>query len=207
MMSGNQYLCRFCLLCFFLVALLVVSFYLTYRPIAPRYYVTAFTLNSASTLNSSAAYFGLSVANKNKELGIYHDDLALNLSFPSASPNFSSSAVVPGFYQGRKKTASKTGSFAGGRRWPPPANLSAVLRVDLRTAVRFQAVAWRTRRRAVSVGAEVEVGADGTMTAGDWIRLRSGAPRAGFRRCGTGGVPPPRSILAVAFGGFSAIVF
>ncbi|KAG6482177.1 protein NDR1-like [Zingiber officinale] len=200
-MSGNQYLCRCFILCFFLVALLAVSFYFTYRPIAPRYYVAAFVLNS------SAASFGLSVDNQNKKLGIYHDDLALALSFPSVSPNFSSSAVVPGFYQGHKKTATKTGSFAGGRGWAPPANRSEVLRVDLRTEVRFQAMAWRTRRRAVSVGAAVEVGANGTMTAEDWIRLRSGAPRAGFRRGGTGGAPLSWSILAVAFCGFAVIVF
>ncbi|XP_074567269.1 protein NDR1-like [Curcuma longa] len=200
-MSGNQYLCRFCLLCLFLVALLSVSLYLTYRPNDPSYCVTSFLLSS------SAASFGLSVENENKELGIYHDDLALALalSFPSDSPNFTSSAVVPGFYQGHKKTASKTGSFAGGRGWPPPANRS--VRVDLRTAVRFQAVGWRTRRHAVSVGAEVKVGADGMMPAGDSIELRSGAPRAGFRCGGTGCTPLLRSILAVAFGGCAALVF
>ncbi|RZS16773.1 hypothetical protein BHM03_00048812 [Ensete ventricosum] len=185
-MSGSHGLCRFCLLFLLTILFLALLFYLTYRPIKPRYYLTAFSLllnssSSASGAGAVVASFELAVKNRNKELGVYHDDLGLSLSLSRFNSSPSATAVVPGFYQGHQRTASKAGFFSPSSSskgpWAAVANSSAVLRIAVETAVRYKAVAWRSRRHRVSLAAEVAIDREGKKTVEDRIRFHSGAPR------------------------------
>ncbi|CAD5179085.1 unnamed protein product [Musa acuminata subsp. malaccensis] len=213
-MLGSHGLCRFCLIFLLTIVFLVLLFYLTYRPIKPRYYLTAFSLllNSSSSSSSSApgagaavASFELAIKNRNKELGVYHDDLGLSLSLPPFNSSSSATAVVPGFYQGHQRTASKAGFFilssssSSKRPWPAVANGSAVLRIAVESAVRYKAVAWRSRRHRVSLAAEVAIDGEGKKTA-DRIRFHSCAPRV---YCD---VPFRHSIIAVVLVAFAALM-
>ncbi|RRT33410.1 hypothetical protein B296_00056118 [Ensete ventricosum] len=199
-MSGSHGLCRFCLVFLLTILFLALLFYLTYRPIKPRYYLTAFSLllnssSSASGAGAVVASFELAVKNRNKELGVYHDDLGLSLSLSRFNSSPSATAVVPGFYQGHQRTASKAGFFSPSSSSKGPsagffspsssskgpsaavANSSAVLRIAVETAVRYKAVAWRSRRHRVSLAAEVAIDREGKKTVEDRIRFHSGAPR------------------------------
>ncbi|CAL9121266.1 unnamed protein product [Musa textilis] len=210
-MSASHGLCRFCLIFVLTIVFLALLFYLTYRPIKPGYYLTAFSLllNSSSSSAPGAgavvASFELAIKNRNKELGVYHDDLGLSLSLPPFNSSSSATAVVPGFYQGHHRTASKPGLFkpsssSSKRPWAAVANGSAVLRIAVESAVRYKAVAWRSRRHRVSLAAEVAIDREGKKTAEDRIRFHSGAPRlcrdAPFRH----------SITAVVLVAFAALM-
>ncbi|THU50729.1 hypothetical protein C4D60_Mb06t23390 [Musa balbisiana] len=211
-MSGSHGLCRFCLVFLLTIVFLALLFYLTYRPIKPRYYLTAFSLllNSSSSSAPGAgavvASFEVTIKNRNKELGVYHDDLGLSLSLPPFNYSSSATAVVPGFYQGHQRTASKAGFFnlssssSSKRPWAAVANGSAVLRIAVESAVRYKAVAWRSRRHRVSLAAQVAIDGEGKKTAEDRIRFHSGAPRV---YCD---VPFRHSIIAVVLVAFAALM-
>ncbi|XP_065045929.1 protein NDR1-like [Musa acuminata AAA Group] len=213
-MLGSHGLCRFCLIFLLTIVFLVLLFYLTYRPIKPRYYLTAFSLLLNSSSSSSApgagavvASFELAIKNRNKELGVYHDDLGLSLSLPPFNSSSSATAVVPGFYQGHQRTASKAGFFnlsssssSSKRPWAAVANGSAVLRIAVESAVRYKAVAWRSQRHRVSLAAEVAIDGEGKKTAEDRIRFHSCAPRV---YCDD---PFRHSIIAVVLVAFAALM-
>ncbi|CAL9095663.1 unnamed protein product [Musa acuminata var. zebrina] len=214
-MSRSHGLCRFCLIFLLTIVFLVLLFYLTYRPIKPRYYLTAFSLllNSSSSSSSApgagaaVASFELAIKNRNKELGVYHDDLGLSLSLPPFNSSSSATAVVPGFYQGHQRTASKAGFFnlsssssSSKRPWAAVASGSAVLRIAVESAVRYKAVAWRSRRHRVSLAAEVAIDGEGKKTAEDRIRFHSCAPRV---YCDD---PFRHSIIAVVLVAFAALM-
>ncbi|WOL15114.1 hypothetical protein Cni_G23895 [Canna indica] len=195
-MSSSRGPCGFCLTFLLAIGFLSLYIYVTYHAISPRYDLTVFSLSTNTSAGAAVASFELDVANRNKELGVYHDNLNLSLSFTysnSSSPP-SATAVVPGFYQGHRKTASKGGSFASspGRRWPTTKR-SAVLLVTLESAVRYKALAWRSRRHRIRVAAEVSVDSEGKEIANNRIRLRSGVPPVRFNDCFR------HSILAVVF--------
>ncbi|URE11454.1 disease resistance 1 [Musa troglodytarum] len=208
-MSASHGLCRFCLIFVLTIVFLALLFYLTYRPIKPVYYLTAFSLllnsSSSSAPGAVVASFELAIKNRNKELGVYHDDLGLSLSLPPFNSSSSATAVVPGFYQGHHRTASKEGFFnpsssSSKRPWAAVANGSAVLLIAVESAVRYKAVAWRSRRHRVSLAAEVAIDREGKKTAEDRIRFHSGAPRV----CRD--APFRHSITAVVLVAFAALM-
>ncbi|XP_020579495.1 protein NDR1-like [Phalaenopsis equestris] len=172
-MSESRGLCNCCAKFLISAGLTALVLWISFRFIKPRYYLVSFSLPTANS-SSLVASFQLEIENKNRQIGIYHDDIALDLF---AGPNLSSPLshfVVPAFYQGHLKTAEKPGNFSiiSGRNLTKFA-VESVFRVSANSAFRFKVLGWKSRHHAVSVAGEVEVDSDGKKTAKKGIRLSS----------------------------------
>ncbi|XP_008804376.2 protein NDR1-like [Phoenix dactylifera] len=191
-MSESGGLCRLCVGCQLTMGFIALFLWLSYRPIKPRFYVTSFSLAAAPNstasnppLSDPIASFVLEIENKNKEMGIYHDDLNVSLSFfpNSSSSAAAAAALIPAFYQGHQKTADKPGNFSGpGLRkerapWAAAVtNGTAVFRVGVESAFRYKVFGRKTRHHPVRLAGDVPVDAEGKKTGKKGIRLRSAAP-------------------------------
>ncbi|PKA48689.1 Protein NDR1 [Apostasia shenzhenica] len=166
-MSESGGLCQCCTKFVIAAGLTALALWLSFRPIKPRYYLVAFSL--AASNSSSVASFQIEIENKNRQHGIYYDDIALSLL---AGPNFSSplsNSLINAFYQGHRKTADKDGHFSGNRS----ATAASLFRVAANSSYRYKALFWKSRHHAVSIAAEVEVDRGGKKTAEKGIRLTS----------------------------------
>ncbi|XP_072988792.1 protein NDR1-like [Typha latifolia] len=185
--------CRCCLGVLLTLGFVALFLWLSYRPIKPRFYLTAFSLLPSPIVTdnlTALASFTLEIENKNKELGIDYDPISLSLSLNSTTTtNSSAAATIPGFYQGHQRTADKSGYFAGDGRTPAAraakvSNGSAVFRVVVESAIRYKTFARKGRRHKISVAGEVAVDKEGKKTGKKGIRLQSAAPPVAFRSCG-----------------------
>ncbi|KAL6975311.1 hypothetical protein U1Q18_024107 [Sarracenia purpurea var. burkii] len=136
-------------------------------------YVPALNKTANST-DSADIYFNLKLDNQNNGKGIYYD--ALNLTF-SYAPNTSfpvGNRTFSGFYQGHNKnTRRKDWVKTGG---VPP---SAVLRVNLETAVRFKIAFWKTKKHKLEVAADVQIDTSGKKVEKKGVKLKSSATTMG----------------------------
>ncbi|KAH0468900.1 hypothetical protein IEQ34_002132 [Dendrobium chrysotoxum] len=173
--SESRGLCNCCFKFLISAGLTVLIFWISFRFIKPRYYIVSFD-RPTTNYSSLFASFQLEIENKNRQIGIYHDEIALTLL---AGPNLSSPLshfVVPAFYQGHHKTAEKPGNFSGisdGNR--TRLARESVFRVLANSAFRFKVLGWKSRHHKVSVAGDVEVDAEGKKTATKGIRLSSSA--------------------------------
>lgn len=162
--------CRCCFSFIFTLGLTALFMWLSLRTSNPTckvrsLYIPALNRTLNDTTNKTL-YVTLRLENHNKDKGIYYDAINLNFTLPNATKPIAT-AVVPNFYQGHQKKATKS---AVGE--PKELNWTAVsnatysngtvhFRVDLVTAVRFKIMFWRTKRHGLRVGADVVVNDSG----------------------------------------------
>ncbi|GAB4846195.1 hypothetical protein Ancab_025193 [Ancistrocladus abbreviatus] len=185
--SADYGCCRCC--CSFIVTagFAALFMWLTLRPSKPTCSIEhfdVFALNkTATSARNNTIYFDLTLKNNNKDEGVYYDTLNLtfyykpNLTFPLANYTFS------GFRQGHQKHAQRVGTVeAGGSNWQGLAssavkvNGTAVFKVDLKTAVRYKIIFWKTKRHKLALGADLQVNAEGSLVRSrkKGVKLTSG---------------------------------
>ncbi|KAK8953366.1 hypothetical protein KSP40_PGU016790 [Platanthera guangdongensis] len=170
-MSESRGLCGCCAKFLISAAITALIIWISFRFTKPRYYLVAFSIPAP---NSSAvtASFRLEIENRNRQVGIYHDDIALTLL---AGPNLSSPVshfIIPKFYQGHLKTAEKLGNFSAAKNLTGFAG-DSVFRVSVESAYRFKVLGRKTSHHAVKASGTVEVDDGGEKTARKGIRLSS----------------------------------
>ncbi|KAF8109674.1 hypothetical protein N665_0093s0027 [Sinapis alba] len=187
---GGRNCCSCCFSFIFTAGLTSLFLWLSLRPDKPKcsieyFYLPALnkSLDSHSRLNTTLNFM-VRLTNPNKDQGIYYDDVHLSFSTNSSSlVNY----TVPRFYQGHKKKASKWGQTLPlnnqtvSRAVLP--NGSAVIRMDLKTHVRFKIVFWKTKRYGVEVGADVEVNGDGGKAHNKGIKMKKSDSSTRLRSC------------------------
>uniref|UniRef100_A0A1D1XVS2 Protein NDR1 n=1 Tax=Anthurium amnicola TaxID=1678845 RepID=A0A1D1XVS2_9ARAE len=174
--------CRWCTGFLFTLGLTAFFIWLSYRPVAPRYFIVEFQVPPLANPTAPAAgggkptvNFTLEVENKNKNMGICHDDIAVSLSYG----NQSRSVTIPGFYQGHHKTAERPMKADAG--WVPRLAASrdvaesgkAVFHVRVETGYRYKVMLRKGHHHWVKVGANVDVDVEGKKMARKGIRLTS----------------------------------
>lgn len=146
------------------------------------FYIPALNKTLNSTQNTTINIH-LKLDNGNKDKGINYD--AVNLTFyypPNNTQHPIGNKTIRQFYQGHKKKATKKESVdTRGVNWEEVSravsNRTVVFRVDLVTAVRIKIMWWRTKRRKLMVGGDVEVNDQGIKVKKKGIKLKSGAPK------------------------------
>ncbi|XAR67483.1 hypothetical protein NMG60_11002257 [Bertholletia excelsa] len=115
--------------------------------------------------------FDLKLDNEDWSRGIYYDALNITLFANRTLPVGSCS--FPGFYQGHGKATNRRATVVTGVSGLP----NGVFRLDLATAVRYKMTyGWKTSKRGLVVGADVEVDDSGEKVNKKAIRLSSSAP-------------------------------
>ncbi|GMI85287.1 non race-specific disease resistance 1 [Hibiscus trionum] len=141
------------------------------------------SLNIASNLTTDPTLsLTLRLVNPNQLKGIQYDPLNVTVyDFPNKS-NVIGNILLPGFYQGHRKKASKLGQGIANMTVALRAvsdNGTGVFRVDMATAVKFKTLLQYSKRHRIRVEADVVVNASGVKVDPKGIRLRSMAPKMG----------------------------
>ncbi|KAJ0966100.1 hypothetical protein J5N97_027238 [Dioscorea zingiberensis] len=170
MTEGGGGCCRCCTKLVLGLGLTTLILYLTYHPIRPRFFITAFSLTSG---NLTATY-SLEIENKNRQIAVLHDPITLSVSLPPGNLTAFADPIAA-FHQGHAKTADFDGSVSlpAGTWTSAVANVSAVVRVSVSSAFRYKVLAWKTRHHTVDVGGDVAVDKEGRKIAEKGIRLSS----------------------------------
>ncbi|CAN6458010.1 unnamed protein product [Victoria cruziana] len=174
-----------CVSFLFLLGLTVLFTWLAIRPKGPTISITALhmpALNRTSgggmrnaTSRNNTISMDIKLFNTNKDSGIYYD--GLNVSLLINGSNLVGQTPLPGFYQGRKKTAHKQAVFNGtGDGWEAvfreQYNASQVVfRVVLKTWVRYKVVFFNTGHHSGEYVGNVPVGMDGERVGKNGVRL------------------------------------
>ncbi|KAK8542686.1 hypothetical protein V6N13_136757 [Hibiscus sabdariffa] len=124
----------------------------------------------------------LRLVNPNQLKGIRYDPLNVTVyDFPNKS-DVIGNILMPGFYQGYRKKASKLGQGTANTTVAFRAvseNGTGYFRVDMATAVKFKTIYGYSKRHRIRVGADVVVNASGVKVDPKGIRLRSMTPKMG----------------------------
>ncbi|MBA0820390.1 hypothetical protein Gohar_022191 [Gossypium harknessii] len=141
------------------------------------------SLSSASNLTADPTLsLTLRLVNPNQLKGIKYDPLNVTVyDFPNKS-NVIGNILMPGFYQGHRKKATKPGQGTANTTVALRAvseNGTGVFRVDMATAVKFKTLYGYSKRHQIRIGADVVVNASGVKVDRKGIRLRSMAPKMG----------------------------
>lgn len=162
--------CRCCCKIIFSLGLTSLFLWLNLRTSNPRCSIQDFYLpaldKSVNSPHNTTLYFTLKLVNTNYDKGIYYDPLTVTIANKANTSDHIGTCIVPKFYQGNKKKARKNGTVKVDKRVLSRAVLpggTAVIRVDLATAVRFKIIAWRTKRRKIKVGGEMVVNDHGKI--------------------------------------------
>ncbi|XWS51933.1 hypothetical protein CRYUN_Cryun11dG0024400 [Craigia yunnanensis] len=177
---------RCCCSFIFTLGLTALFMWLSLRTSNPKCSILTFylpslnrTLNRTSDLTLSLT---LSLKNPNKDKGIKYDPLNVTVyDFPNKS-HILGHVWMPGFYQGHKKNAKKSGQGTANTKVALQAvyeNGTGVFRVDMATAVKFKIMFWYTKKHKIRVGADVVVNASGVTFDHKGIKLKSMAPKMG----------------------------
>ncbi|OWM88732.1 protein NDR1-like [Punica granatum] len=189
-MSQSGGCCKCCLSFILTVGLTVLFMWLTLRAEKPSCSIKNFYLpalnRSLSSPGNATIFMDLRLKNGNKEKGVYYDPINVTVRSFNDSKNSLWQGMVPGFYQGYQKKATKKVTVdTTGLNWTHVAarNDSAVFRVDLSTRVRFKIVFWKTKRHKLAVRANVTVNEFGAKNSKRDIKLKSGVAEIGIQ-CG-----------------------
>ncbi|GAV60667.1 hypothetical protein CFOL_v3_04196, partial [Cephalotus follicularis] len=174
--------CRF----IFSIGLTALFMWLSLRTSFPTCSIQYFyfpSLNkSLNTPKNTTLYFQLKLDNQNKDKGIYYDNINLTFVDKTNGSHLIGNTTINGFYQGYGKKAKKQGNVTtyGVDREAVfravSANGLAVFGVDLVTSVRFKIIFWKTGRRKMKVGGEIQVNDQGTkVNPKKGIKLKSNA--------------------------------
>ncbi|KAH1032611.1 hypothetical protein J1N35_044785 [Gossypium stocksii] len=141
------------------------------------------SLSGASNLTAERTLsLTLRLVNPNQLKGIKYDPLNVTVyDFPNKS-NVIGNILMPGFYQGYRKKATKPGQGTANTTVALRAvseNRTGVFRVDMVTAVKFKTFYGYSKRHKIRIGADVVVNASGDKVDRKGIRLRSMAPKMG----------------------------
>ncbi|XVF03973.1 hypothetical protein REPUB_Repub05bG0040200 [Reevesia pubescens] len=140
------------------------------------------SLNRTLNLTDPTLNLTLRLDNPNKDKGIKYDQLSVTVyDFPNKS-HVLGNILVPGFYQGRNKKATKPGQGTANTTLALRAvaeNGTGVFRVDMATSVKFKILFWYTKKHKIRVGADIVVNASGVQADRKGIRLKSIAPKMG----------------------------
>ncbi|XP_022753945.1 protein NDR1-like [Durio zibethinus] len=180
--------CRCCCSFIFTLGLTALFMWLNLRTSNPKCSIQTFYLSMPSlneTLNLTVdrtLNLTLRLDNPNKDKGIKYDTLNVTVyDFPNKS-HVLGNILVPGFYQGHKKKATKPVQGTANTTVALQVvyeNRMGVFRVDMATAVKFKIMFWYTKKHKISVGADVVVNSSGFKVEPKGIRLKSMAPKMG----------------------------
>ncbi|KAK4427866.1 hypothetical protein Salat_1555600 [Sesamum alatum] len=175
-----------------------IWFMLTFRIHMPKCHLQQLYLPSLDLSNGTAAaatinptlFFDLELENTMNDHSVRYSDINLTFYY-GPNRNFTiANYRVPGFYQGKEKTAYRrdvveTHDLPWDDAIRKVSNGStAVFRVDLVAKPTFRYWFWYSKRRWLRVGAKVEVDATGKKVKKEPIPLKSAAPHE--RRYGPG---------------------
>ncbi|XP_026460651.1 protein NDR1-like [Papaver somniferum] len=138
---------------------------------------TSLDFKNSKTINATIS-FEAKLKNENKEKGIYYDALNLTL-FYYYEKNLSflpiGNLLLPPFYQGREKTATRRNStqihgvpWDYARMKASEGNKSkapALFRVNLETKVRYKSLLWKSKRHKISESVNITVNEHGKSCA------------------------------------------
>ncbi|PIA31904.1 hypothetical protein AQUCO_04700042v1 [Aquilegia coerulea] len=162
--------CRCCTGFIFTSGLTALFLWLSLRPDSPTLSIEDFYLPALNkTLNDTSnttISFDFKLNNPNKDKGIYYNALNLTIYY---SHNFSllpvANYTIPRFYQGFKKKAHR-------KQTVPTVGLPLddairedlkVFRVDVKTAVRYKIIFWKTKHHSIKVGSNLTVNDMGAL--------------------------------------------
>ncbi|KAL2943833.1 Protein NDR1 [Bienertia sinuspersici] len=187
MVTEDTSCCRCC--CSFIFTLGLTALFLwlnlkTNNPTCSIENFDVFVLNKTAPnfiiKNNHTIRYDLKLNNKNnKDKGIYYD--TLNLTFyhkPNTSLITLGNATFDPFYQGHEKSTHRINTLdARGVKWENATAVTAKFRVELNTSVRFKIVFWKTKRRRLELGADLEVNDQGSLVKKKkkGVKLTSGA--------------------------------
>ncbi|XP_015577079.3 protein NDR1-like [Ricinus communis] len=182
--------CRCCCSFIFTLGLTALFMWLSLRPSKPKcllkkFYIPALN-HSLTPRGNTSLIFQLGLENTNKDKGVYYDPVNVTF-FDSPKRNHTvGNFVIPEFYQGHKKKATKGGeinltassAFDQDAVSRAVSNGSAVIRVDMATRVRYKIMAWKTKRYTITVGADINITDQGTIiNPKKGIKLKSSAAK------------------------------
>lgn len=181
--GANRSCCNFCCIFIFTSGLTALFLWLSLRASNPTCSIQRFDVpalnKTANTTSNHTIYFDLKLDNQNKDKGIYYDTLNLTFYYGANKSQPIGNFTVHSFYQGhRKNTHRKNLVDLYNVSFETASVLDSVskFRVDLKTAVRFKIMGFKTKRHKMVVGAQVEVNDSGQKAKKKGIKLKSGAP-------------------------------
>ncbi|XP_022717939.1 protein NDR1-like [Durio zibethinus] len=183
--SGNKGRCG-CCTSILTLGLAALSIWLYLRTSNPKCSIQTLYLPSLDrTLNLTTdptLNLTLRLDNPNQAKGIKYDPLIVTVyDFPNKS-SVIGNILMPGFYQGHKKKATKPGQGTANTTVALRAvseNGTGVFWVDMATSVKFKIMFWYTKKHKIRVGGDVVVNASGVKVDHKVIRLKSMAPKMG----------------------------
>ncbi|XP_065864581.1 protein NDR1-like [Euphorbia lathyris] len=158
--------CRCCCSFTLTLGLTALFLWLSLRPSKPKCALIKFNIaalnQSLQPPGNTTLIFQLRLENTNKDKGVNYDPVNVTF-YDSPSKNHTvANFIIPKFYQGHKKKASKGGepNATGLDRsavLKAISNGSAVFRVDLATSVKYKILFWTTKRYRIMVGADFNI--------------------------------------------------
>ncbi|KAG9454166.1 hypothetical protein H6P81_007070 [Aristolochia fimbriata] len=168
--------CRWCLGFHFTLGLIALFLWLSFRPSKPslsvkKFYVPA--LNDTGSANftvppkNATIAFTIRLKNRNKDKGVRYGDLNVSLFYldPNQTEIAAGNITVPGFYQGfdKAKMIAESVKPNGTQIWKAISGNAgrAKFKVMVATRVRYKIIAWRTKRKRLTLAADVQVDEQG----------------------------------------------
>ncbi|KAK9155854.1 hypothetical protein Sjap_003334 [Stephania japonica] len=173
----------------FSLGLAALFLWLSLRPSKPTFYIESFyvpalnkTASNDGQRRNTTMEFELLLKNRNKDSGIFYDQLNLTIYHGGDLSHPVANLSIPAFRQGKKKKAHRREAVAAaGVPWEAARREAAagggtVFRVGVATLLRYRIVFWKTRRYGMSVAGNVTVNASGLKSTEDGVKLSSSSP-------------------------------
>ncbi|EPS66769.1 hypothetical protein M569_08010 [Genlisea aurea] len=153
-------ICSIVLALLFFVALIFFILWLSLRPHRPHFYVDRLSVSPA------AIDYGITSRNDNENIGIYYHSVQVTVFYNDQTIAAASPPVFP-FFQGPKNTTAISGELSPVMASPQfaadVAGGRVVLRVEIRSGIKFQISTWDSRSHTMHANCNVGIGSDGQI--------------------------------------------
>ena len=154
--------------------------WLSLRTSSPDCLLGKFYIPLNQTSNLTTLEFELRLKNTNKDKGVYYDPINVTFFDNPNRSHFIGNFIIPKFYQGHKKKATKKNISNIDQKVvfqaiPVNRSTTTFFRVDLATSVRYKILMFKTKRDTIRVGLNFEVNGTVIKVNPKDLKLKSNA--------------------------------